>query len=573
MNKLVSIFLAATAVLVGSLTSDLLSLKAQSASAVAVSGTVTSQEEGTMEGVVVSARRQGANFTVSVVSDASGRYSFPRTHLNRGAYDVTIRAVGYDLSAPAQVTVDSDEPAMLDLPLQETANLVEQLTSLEIAMSLPGDQETIDRFVHQRLSCAYCHTYNRIITSTHSPEQWVRVINRMASYYPDGCASSDHGRGGCHTKGWGDFLVKNPKWGLGAGPGQTVRPGFDKVEMGQFLSTINLSGRQTQLPYELKTLPRPSGKGTRVIITQYEFPRKNTVSHEADLDSKGTVWYTDENEPYVGTLDPETGTFTEYRVDTVPGIKDEILSLRDLTFDPDDNVWFPVRTTDGAVLAKFDVKTKQVTTVPDYRSGQFLASGDGNVWVAHSSQFTRINPGTMAVEARFDWTKAPNKPEDACCSYQGGVDPNGNAYMGVMNYVVALDGKSGDMKFVPIPTKWSLPRRGRVDVLGRYWFAQYLGDGIGMFDSRTEKVQEWPVRKWSTPYVTSIPDRNGYVYAASNMSERVMRLDPNTGEVVEYLMPTQFDSKKIAVHPATDRTEIWMSNKRNGQLVRLEPLD
>jgi streptogramin lyase len=211
--------------------------------------------------------------------------------------------------------------------------------------------------------------------------------------------------------------------------------------------------------------------------------------------------------------------------------------------------------------------------VQNYRSGQFITNGDGNVWVAHGSQFVRIDPKTMTVEARYDWTRAPNKPADACCSYQGGIDPQGNGYMGVANYVVVLDGKTGAMRFVPIPTRWSLPRRGRVDAQGRYWFAEYLGDRIGMYDSRTDKVQEWPARKWSTPYVTSVPDRKGYVYAASNMREAVLRLDPRTGEMLEYLMPTQFDSKKIAVHPAKDRTEIWMSNKRNAQIVKLEPLD
>ena len=48
----------------------------------ALTGAVNSQEEGQMEGVVVSARRDGATFTVSVVTDAQGRYSFPRTHLD-----------------------------------------------------------------------------------------------------------------------------------------------------------------------------------------------------------------------------------------------------------------------------------------------------------------------------------------------------------------------------------------------------------------------------------------------------------------------------------------------------------
>lgn len=94
-----------------------------------------------------------------------------------------------------------------------------------------------------------------------------------------------------------------------------------------------------------------------------------------------------------------------------------------------------------------------------------------------------------------------------------------------------------------------------------------------VFDSRTAKVQEWALRKYSTPYTVSVPDRNGHVYAPSNMSERVIRLNPKTGEVVEYLMPTQFDSKKISVHPRKDRTEIWMANTRNARLVKLEPLD
>jgi streptogramin lyase len=292
-----------------------------------------------------------------------------------------------------------------------------------------------------------------------------------------------------------------------------------------------------------------------------------------ELDSTGTPWYTDENEPYVGTLDPKTGQFTEYRLDKVAGVTDEILSLRDLVVDRDDNLWFPLRTTQGDVLVKYDVKTRQVTPVPNFRSSQFITTGDGNIWNAQGNGFTRINPKTLAVEARFDWSKAPNKPEDFCCTYQGVVDAKGNAYMGGNNYVVAVDGKTGAMRFVPIPTKFALPRRGRADTQGRYWFPEYLGDRLGMFDSRTDEVQEWPLRKYTTPYATSVPDRKGYVYASSNMSERVIRLDPKTGDIVEYLMPTQFDSKKIAVHPAKDHTEIWMANTRTGRLVKLEPLD
>ncbi len=73
-----------------------------------------------MEGVLVNARSDGANFTVTVVSDAQGRYSVPRTHVGPGTYRITIRATGYDLIAPGPVEVDAGKTASRDRQLQKT---------------------------------------------------------------------------------------------------------------------------------------------------------------------------------------------------------------------------------------------------------------------------------------------------------------------------------------------------------------------------------------------------------------------------------------------------------------------
>src|SRR3954470_14688485 len=70
---------------------------AQAQTAAALAGSVTSAEEPTMEGVIVSAKKEGANVTVSVLTDDKGKYSFPSGRLEPGKYDVSIRAVGYDL--------------------------------------------------------------------------------------------------------------------------------------------------------------------------------------------------------------------------------------------------------------------------------------------------------------------------------------------------------------------------------------------------------------------------------------------------------------------------------------------
>src|SRR5437016_3352079 len=93
---------------------------AQDHGPVALTGTVSSPEEGKMEGVVVSAKRPGSTIMVSVSTNAQGQYSFPQDRLVPGAYDITIRAVGYTLK-PTTATIASGGSAQLDLNLAKAA--------------------------------------------------------------------------------------------------------------------------------------------------------------------------------------------------------------------------------------------------------------------------------------------------------------------------------------------------------------------------------------------------------------------------------------------------------------------
>src|SRR3981081_53328 len=68
----------------------------------ALTGLVSSAEEATMEGVLVSATRAGSNITVTVVTGADGRYAFPANRLGPGQYTLAVRAVGYQLDQPRQ---------------------------------------------------------------------------------------------------------------------------------------------------------------------------------------------------------------------------------------------------------------------------------------------------------------------------------------------------------------------------------------------------------------------------------------------------------------------------------------
>src|SRR5215208_2397602 len=81
----------------------------------ALSGNVSSTEEGRMEGVLVSAKREGSTITTTVVSNDKGEFQFPAGTIELGRYTITIRAAGYILLGPKSVDVDGDSAADIKL--------------------------------------------------------------------------------------------------------------------------------------------------------------------------------------------------------------------------------------------------------------------------------------------------------------------------------------------------------------------------------------------------------------------------------------------------------------------------
>ena len=116
-------------------------LHAQPQSASAVSGHVTSAEEGPMEGVVVSAKKDGSTISVSVVTNAEGRFAFPVARLEPGHYALSARAAGYDLDGAKTADVTSGQEAKAEIKLTKVKNLPAHLTNAEWLISMPGTDE------------------------------------------------------------------------------------------------------------------------------------------------------------------------------------------------------------------------------------------------------------------------------------------------------------------------------------------------------------------------------------------------------------------------------------------------
>lgn len=534
----------------------------------ALTGVVTSAKEGPMDGVVVTAKKEGATIAISVATDNKGRYSFPTAKLEPGHYTLKIRAVGYDLDHPAMSDVKAGASSTADLKLVPTKNLAAQLTNAEWLMSAPGtDQQK--KFL---LSCNSCHSYQRIVNSKHDADEFMQVFDRMSGYYPGSTPLQPQ------------RLIGSARRNLGGGAGNGMAdPSLAGRMRGaaEWLASINLHNGPER-SYALHTLPRPTGRGTHMIVTEYDLPRKTIEPHDVIVDRGGQVWYSDFGALFIGKLDPKTGKVTEY---PIPKIKEGFpAGTLDLEEDHDGNLWVAMMYQGG--VAEFNRKTGKVQTwsVPkewqtDATQQSFVSPTslqvDGKVWVKNSdhAQILRLEPKTGKWENLGSFTDPETKKNIG--SYGINADLKNNLYMLDFNSgdLGILDGATKKLRIFRTEIPNSRPRRGRVDEQNRLWFAEYDGNAIGMLDPKTETMKEWRVpAEWSNPYDV-IVDKNGDAWTASMMNDRVVRLNTKTGQFTEYLLPNPTNIRRVWIDNSTTPVTFWAGSNHGASIVKLEPTD
>jgi len=151
------------------------------AQAQTLSGQVSSTEEGQMEGVLVSAKKEGSTITTTVVTNDKGEFSFPAGRLEPGKYTISTRAIGYTLVGPKTIDVGASG-ATAEVKLAKARSVVPQLSNGEWLMSLPGSDQFKASFL---LDCQGCHTLQRVFTALHDAEEWKQVFTRMGRYAPE----------------------------------------------------------------------------------------------------------------------------------------------------------------------------------------------------------------------------------------------------------------------------------------------------------------------------------------------------------------------------------------------------
>ena len=105
------------------------------------------------------------------------------------------------------------------------------------------------------------------------------------------------------------------------------------------------------------------------------------------------------------------------------------------------------------------------------------------------------------------------------------------------------------------------------------WFAEFAANKLAMFDTQREAYREWPVpTPHSYPYDAYL-DRTGDLWSGNMSSDRILRMNPQSGASVEYLLPRSTNIRRIFVDNTTPRPTFWAGNNHGASIIRLETLD
>jgi streptogramin lyase len=519
-----------------------------------LTGRVTAGADGALEGVLVSARKNDSTITYTVVTDATGRYDFAPAKLTTGRHTLQIRATGYELDGTADVDVPASDAASLDLKLRKTRDLAAQLTNTEWFTSMPGTAEQ----KRPLIECMSCHTFERIARSKHDAAAMFAVLQRMATYAINTSPERKQKR---------------------ANPRKFDEPTFRRLAA--YLASVNLS-KGAKWSYPLKTLPRPRGRATRVLVTEYDLPRKTIAPHDVLIDAAGIAWYSNFLENTLGRLDPRTGAHTEFTWPTIKqGAPTGSLAME---ADRDGNWWLATMFQTG--LVRFNVKDSTFKVFPlpaDLNNSEAQQSMvmprqshvDGKVWTTEIGRqvILRLDIASGKYELIDPFKYMPEGTNHS--PYGLTADEQNNLFlMDFGDEVIArMDAKTLQTTIYPTPTPRSRPRRTMRDAQGRVWFAEYAANKIAMFDPAKEMFKEWDVpTPYTYPYDVFL-DKHGELWAGSMSNDRVLRMQPATGKSVEYLLPRQTNVRRVYVDNSTSPVTFWVGSNHGASIVRLTPLD
>jgi len=508
-------------------------------------GVVKSSKGELLEGMMVQLIARKNAVRTTVYTNADGRYEFPA--LDAGTYTLRI-ALPREFKPFVKEEVEIKGPAALaDITLDYVTDsdllpprpeIAAQMTGSEWLLSLSGTGEEKKLLTN---NCNWCHSYQQIFRNHYDEAGWGKIVYRM-------------------THGAGSPLIninERGRW-----------DGNEEARLVKWLARVR--GPDSKDP-SFVTLPRPQGRQTRVVITEYELPRLETATHDVSGDSKGNLWYSTHRSSYVGRLDPRTGAVKEFHV---PPFGEGVLpGTHWIYVDKNDIVWGSENWAHN--IWRLDPKTEQFTRIPwkvreppnTPMGGNYAVDPAGFIWKARERKVSKVaaltgEPVIGYVLKKFAGTYGSAMSRDGRY-FGGGAWPRDG--------VVVVDTQTAEV-FERDTSPRSGPARGEFDGQNNYWSGG-RGGMLVKFDTSEKRIHEY---RLPTPYASMYSaqvDKNGEVWAGEMHSGRYLRFNPKTVAFTEYVLPEPYGiDRETWIDNSTDPVTVWYVD-HEGWLVRIQPMD
>jgi streptogramin lyase len=588
-NRIAHIFLLSCSIVFACICCVANGVSQSAPSAGALSGNVKSPDGKPLEGVGVSARGAHDTFTTTVYTDDAGRYSFPT--LPAGQYKLRAQAVGFE-AAKAETALVADASKTVDLTVAPFTDFYKQLSGTEWAASLPEDTPQDRRMKTVFINnCSGCHQVSFLLQNRFDAAGWTAVMTLMEKMLSIGYAPAD------------------------AVPNSVIHA--YKPELAEYLGRVR---GPSNVPLNLKLLPRPTGEAARIVVTEYDLSRPDMpgwtmehngtdwmegtpsrwngrAAHDVAIDKGGYVWFADDATPErtLGKLDPRTGKVAEYKLADDANAAE---SSHALVFDKIGNIWF-ANGTEGAPT-KFDPETGKFSRYPrpdgiPY-SGDFITMDTkGNIWSPDREGAFKLDPETGKYtnyslkpgKANYDiaaddedkvWVSQPGGNDMIVVdSHSGKVDQLALNYMVSSDYEVTAKDRelSASLGLTPntaTPLEKG-PRRSAADRgTDTIWVCEFFADRLAKIDAKTRKVTEYPLpHRYSQPYSATVNSKDHTVWITMLNSDRIAKFDPATEKFTEYTLPTRgTEIRHIQVDSSTNPPTVWLPYDRTNKIARVQ---
>jgi streptogramin lyase len=592
------------------LSATLPAISETAAPSIELTGTVRGTDGKPMEGVAVSAKAEGSTITTSVWTNQNGAYAFPA--LEAGRYHVWAQAVGFDRPT-ADAAITPGTATQHAFTLKPTEIIPRSLSTAEWMESLPAETSADRRMKMVMLNnCSNCHLPANWLEKRFDEASWNTILDYMEKIAPHGSVPANSAGDPVGKRAGGASFPDDEIDADGDPIGiHTKLMRFYRKDFVEYLTRV---AGPKPLALKAKPFPRPTGVATQIVVTEYDLPfnrpggvgrldpRSGKVAFLAVRDGKTVVQET--------AVEPRN----EYRSgsDWSWGTRDEHLErgTHDLAIGADGNVYFGMNAMsadpargyiwygNGRQFTSLDVKTNTIKAYPGISyplSHGTQVDTKGNVWGSFGPGFVRLNVATGQI-TEFNTVTPFSRPYDV------GVDRFGNGWVSqlAIDKLSVVDGRTGDVTEVALPPLKSAdlrpedieilntvgswdhnsapgqlgPRRMSADLTGDYVYTGlYWGGGIAQIDVRTKtfvKIHAVPEMRWAQPY-KPIADKNHMVWFSNSAADMLGRLNPTTGKITLYQLPTRgTNSRHLGVDDTTPIPTVWVPYTAAGKVARVQ---